>query len=732
MWLLIACGGDDEPEPDPVDAGVDAAADAEASFEVEAPRPHAPPALPELGPCPEGWSEVADADVPAVVHCEPWPSGEAEECPDDQAHFPGGAGCEPVGPPCPAGDWPEDLPADAAVLYVLAGAAGGGDGSLESPFATIADAIAVAEEGAVIALSKGTFDEDVFVNRAVSLWGACVGGTTLTSSRPSTQFATLSFRGPAGQGVRNVTITGERPGVRVTATSGPVEMLSVVLRDSPTDPVVVEEGGDLSAQDVVVRDSQGVFGIYAATGAQVELSRVVLRAAGIRELYAIDEGTRIEAIDVALLDASPSDDPQLPGMAVLAYSGGVISLQSSIVERAPFLAAGAAGPGSELVLQDTLVRSGTGASSPGVDLEQGAHGTLTRVAITDAIGLGLNIQGEGTEVHASDLVISDTATSSGILGQAIEIAQGAHADLARTLIARSHSTGMKIGHEGTEVLATDLSIVRTLDGLNPFGDTVGCGIELTRGGRLELVRSEVSQSDEIGIAVGKGSSSLVATDLAVHDTVGNALTFGIGLIVQEGGSVTLERASFEQNASGGIQVGLPPAELTALDLVVRGTVSSHQTKEYGYGVFVFLGGEATLTRTLIEGNQFAGFWVGGEGAHAVAEELEVRDTSEQSCVADTCPEAGAGFGVLVDFAGSAEVHGFRVTGSALAGVAVADGSLDLSDGEVTGNPIGANVQDEGYDLGRLQSNVLYTDNDRNLDSAVLPVPDPEDAVIILQ
>ncbi len=42
------------------------------------------------------------------------------------------------------------------------------------------------------------------------------------------------------------------------------------------------------------------------------------------------------------------------------------------------------------------------------------------------------------------------------------------------------------------------------------------------------------------------------------------------------------------------------------------------------------------------------------------------------------------------------------------------------------NPIGANVQTEDFDIGRLQDRVAYRDNDRNLDAAALPVPEPLD------
>jgi len=53
----------------------------------------------------------------------------------------------------------------------------------------------------------------------------------------------------------------------------------------------------------------------------------------------------------------------------------------------------------------------------------------------------------------------------------------------------------------------------------------------------------------------------------------------------------------------------------------------------------------------------------------------------------------------------------------------ADGVVDLHDGEVSSNPIGANVQTAGYDIARLNDNVIF-DNDDNFDMSALPIPEP--------
>src|SRR5687767_7702175 len=122
---LSACGGGSAASPD---AGLP---DAEIMITIAAPAP------PVFTPCPAGWREVEGGDVTV---CDPWPAtGRVSTCAADEAHFPGEPGCARIGTACPAGDWPEGLPAGASILHVRPGAPAGGDGSQAAPYATIAE-----------------------------------------------------------------------------------------------------------------------------------------------------------------------------------------------------------------------------------------------------------------------------------------------------------------------------------------------------------------------------------------------------------------------------------------------------------------------------------------------------------------------------------------------------------------------------------------------------------------
>ena len=72
----------------------------------------------------------------------------------------GEAECQRVGSVCPAGDWPASIPEAEQVIYVQPGAEGDGS-SKTSAIGKISDAVEMAEDGAVIVLSKGIHEDNI-------------------------------------------------------------------------------------------------------------------------------------------------------------------------------------------------------------------------------------------------------------------------------------------------------------------------------------------------------------------------------------------------------------------------------------------------------------------------------------------------------------------------------------------------------------------------------------------
>jgi hypothetical protein len=109
------------------------------------------------------------------------------------------------------------------------------------------------------------------------------------------------------------------------------------------------------------------------------------------------------------------------------------------------------------------------------------------------------------------------------------------------------------------------------------------------------------------------------------------------------------------------------------------------------------------------------------GTELSGREVVIRDTAGAPCDPAECNIFGMGISVLDD--AYASLEDFVITRTALCGVRLArGGTADLRRGEVSYAVIGANVQTEGFDVGRLSMDVRYHHNETNLDAISLPVP----------
>ncbi len=618
LAVVAACS---ERSPDP-DGDTDAGGEAEAGVDAGAAFEPTPPAAPALAPCPAGWRET-DEDPPA---CQPWPEGGRAECAIDEAHFPGETGCTRIGSSCPQGDWHEDLPPDASVLYVRAGAEiGVGDGSRQWPFGTIDEAMSEARDETVIALSKGTFEEAVALRRGVTLWGACVAETLVAASLPDPYAGTITIVGDDAI-VRNLRVSGERAGVWADTTSATLE--GVVVDGAENMALVVAYGASVAGTDLALRetrssDGRAGIGIVAAQGGSLELSRAVIERN--HEIgVAAGSGSTLRLTDVAILDTRAQDLSGGFGRGLHVYEGAVAELERAVIEG---------------------------------NLEGGAI-----------------VLGAGTSLRLTDAVVRDTGSrdSDGTYGRGLDVGSGASVELTRVLLERNRDAA---------VFAHEPETIVTL------------------------------------------------TDVVVRHTLGQATddTRGLGLLVEVQAEVQAERVDFEDNQDTGILVRGAATTLGGVDVAVRGTRGDPEVRDRGVGLEANSGAVVDLARARFERNREAAVIAFDADTTMSLTEIAITDTLVRDCAVDVCADSTGGLGVVAMSRAAIDLRRFVVAGSALCGVQVAgDGSLDLHEGEIRDNPIGANVQVPDYDFGRLSDAVVYLDNGLNLDASAMPVPTPSD------
>lgn len=239
--------------------------------------------------------------------------------------------------------------------------------------------------------------------------------------------------------------------------------------------------------------------------------------------------------------------------------------------------------------------------------------------------------------------------------------------------------------------------------------------------RVEATRIEALAGGGI-LAGGTGSAHL--SDLVVRDT-------GLLARAQAGRGIEIElaeahlaRVHIERSVQVGLIVTGGGTRVSAEDVSIR-DVASDALGSWGRCLQVQLGAVLEASRLEALSCREIGVMASEPGTEATLTDLAVSDTQPRACAESTCAGFGAGIGLGSYRGARLRVDRFVSTGNTLVGVQVArDGELDLAEGEVAENPIGANVQVPGYDLTRLSRRVLYRRNGTNLDAEELPVPDP--------
>ncbi len=412
----------------------------------------------------------------------------------------------------------------------------------------------------------------------------------------------------------------------------------------------------------------------------------------LRNLTIVGGGYGLDAVD-SMVDLSSVEvlmGPARPVFAAVALLNTTLT-GDSVVVRDPMVKGLRAGRDSTVDLRriviegemqtgvvvsdatfrgDSIVIRGFGSASgdgEGVFVVGTSELTLTQSAIVDGLGQPVLATDDFTVTLRDSLVRGPPVTTTAVAG-AIAVIGAGSLTLERVSISQLRNNGI-VAAVGTRFEARDVVIAETVA---PVDTGVGYGIELAAAATATMQRVFIDRSTAIGLLVDGRDTLVDATDLTIARTRGDRIgTFGRGIQVQRGGVLTLNRAELRDNREVAIAVARFRSSLTATD-------------------------------------------------------LRVVDTQQRQCAEDGGECAAAGIGIGVYEEGAVSVDRFLVAGNFLAGVQIAtDGGLDLANGIVERNPVGANIQVPGYDVTRLTTNVLYRDNGANLDSAELVVPAPD-------
>ena len=480
----------------------------------------------------------------------------------------------------------------------------------------------------------------------------------------------------------------------------------------------------VTADQLVLRDTLGqpadgsATGILVQPGSTLSVTRTLIERTKNAAVW-LDGADTVTFADVIVRDTTALDapGPSNGGRAFLVQEGTSLEVDRALVDRTEGLAFAAFE--ASMRLGDVLVRDVTpSAIEPtfayGVGLDTGGSVVAARVRI-ERPGIA------GCVANAGTMDLEDVTIRALADGTAVQ-AQDAAAITARRVLVEDGSGSGLVAAGGT--LTVEDAIVRR-QSVSPSSGELGSGLAAGAGGHLTATRVRIEEATQVAIGIDAATMTLAEVQVAETRPRPSDGAGGHGVHVQRAGTVGIDRGLVERSGGAGIYVIGEGSQATLRDITVRDTQGARFMDVdgiLGHGLSAMDGARVEVMGGLFERNREVGV-VAFLDAQVTLVDVDVLDTLERACIASGCAIGGAGTGIAAFENATVTASRFAVRRSALAGVQLGrGGQIDLHEGEVTDNTVGANVQSDGFDVARLNDRVVYRDNGVNLDSTELPVP----------
>ncbi|WP_437985179.1 right-handed parallel beta-helix repeat-containing protein [Sorangium sp. So ce117] len=626
--------------------------------------------------CGEGFASDGNGGCEAILP--------EEECPEGQMAIPGETSCREVAP-CGDGPW-GDIRVEANTQFVNQAYAGGdSDGTRTKPWTTIQGGIDEAVDGAIVAVTDGSYAENVAIrDKAVRLWGRCPALVEIRGTDPSSIAILVDGNAATGTEIRSLAVTGEGAGLGVSgARDVTIEQVwvhgtgflgiaaakathgrtSMVLRGSLVEQNrvvgVFVEGSDATIESTVVRATQqsadGELGLGIAVASATdsgERASVTVRASLVEQnhsvgVYVFGSDATIEATVVRA--TQPSADG-MGGWGIDVGSSPDTGERASMTVRASLVEqnhhVGVLVIGSDATIESTVVRatqpSADGTGGSGIEIQDDSD-TGERASVSVRASLVEQNHHVGVLVFGSDATIEATVvratqpSADGTKGVDVlddpDTGERASVTVRASLVEQNHDVGVYVFSSDATIEATVVRATQpSADGTGGLG--IGVQDDSDTGERASVtVRAcLVEQNHWTGVLVAGSDATIEATVVratqpSADGTGGNGIAVASTRDTGERASVTVRASVVEQNHFEGVSVVGSDATIEAT--VVRTTQPSAEgTAGLGIGIHDHpdTGERArvTIRASVVEQNHFEGMVV--EGSDATIEATVVRAT----------------------------------------------------------------------------------------------------------
>ena len=466
----------------------------------------------------------------------------------------------------------------------------------------------------------------------------------------------------------------------------------VVVPDGGANPGLrlVDVSGTV-ARNLTVRGFPGGVAVYGGT---VELSGLVVEDSTIAGVIVSNGGTSVTMRDSVVRGtrARPTDRQAI---GAIVQRQGALLLEEVELSDNEFAGVVASNPDAGLTLRRSVVRGtfpiaqgpAVGTMGVGAYAVDGAGLLVEESALLGNTTEGLLVARGGTRPGSATVrrsTVRDTRRNPNVDDSArgIEVGKGGTLEVDGCTVS---------GNAEHELLVTEGATARiantTTVGSTNTAAPSGTGLLVAFDGGAVLESVAFVQPRAVGLEVESGGvargSDVLVTDVVVALLPGSTSgTQGLGVGTKPGGTVSLLRSVIRRAAGVGVLVSTSNVALE--DSVVQET----RTKGLSGGRAVSVQDQSTFvaTRSAFLGNHEAGL---------IAFDANTRATLLECSVEDTRPDDfdTFGMGVLATTGSLVELQGTTVTGNRSIGVAASAAGLALRGGWVSFNPVGAHAQD---------------------------------------
>ncbi len=478
------------------------------------------------------------------------------------------------------------------------------------------------------------------------------------------------------------------------------------------------------------------LGLLVDAVAMARLDAVIVLSDGVHEGIPSPRSTSLELGDVTIMGCGGDTivEAAATSESVFSVVRGEVTIRDLTIRSAVGGAIDATTADTSLILENVEI---DGAVARGIELGNRASLTARRTTIHGVRGAAsIAISGTGAPTLSIDQAVIDDVEGTGIAisgaSGSAEIRDTAVFDLTlagSTRAARAmqvwQSAQMTVERVYTEV-SRDFSLFAFEGGTMTARDVVirdmaapdeswGKGLMASRDATLDAERVWVQES-KLGAVRAEIGSEVSLRDIVVEGSIGAAPA---ALIVTDAGG-SAERV-FVTGASGGIVVAGEGVVVDLSDFTAVG-LRSNEFQVGGHGLWAAIGGLIRGSRWSVVDGRNAGILATGTSSRVEGVDVSIVGVGAPECD-EPCAisPVGIGAGALSD--GVVQLAELEIAECTDAAVQIFDlGSVSLQTGVIRDNPIGANIQVEGYDRSTLTDDVEFSGNGVDFDESELELP----------